>query len=138
MSRQAYKNFVQALESTVIRFAKMGVDGRLAAAIKLIDESGVEHSINDDLVSVLGRIAELGSIDAAALMIGLGGNHQQVLEALRSIAARSKDVVDGLAHDALVTKFEEWAEQEIAAGRMTKTLDPETGRYLYRSIEDKA
>lgn len=61
---------------------------------------------------------------------------EQTTEALLCLCERSEDIKEGMLVAGLTVVFEEWAEEEIAAGRMTKARCPKTGKWLY-SKSDK-
>jgi hypothetical protein len=137
--QQAVKSLQAALMQAVKKYKGMDSDGLLYAIGELAEESGLEFDDKREPVSdVLLRIAGQGSIDAVALFVCVGADEARIADALRLISERSKDVLDGMVFEGLVTLFEEWAEGEIAAGRMLKTKCQESGRYLYQSVEKKA
>jgi hypothetical protein len=137
MSEQAYKSLKAALQGAITTFDRMETDDLLRAAIALVEESGVEYAQQETIPAVLRRVAELGSIDAVAIMAVMGCPLAEVTDVLRALAMRSQDVLEGIQQEALVTIFEEWAEEEIVAGRMFKTVCPTTGKTLYGSVEKK-
>lgn len=137
MSEQAVKSMEAALRRLCDKYSRLETPDLLAAALAAVDESGVEYTKTETIPTVLKRLAALGSIDAVALMVVLGCPQIDVAAALRAVIDRSEDVTEGLQHAALVKLFEEWAEKEIAAGRMSKTLCPKTGVYLYHQVEKK-
>lgn len=137
MSGQAYKSMKAALESTVAKFGRMETDDLLRASIEVVKESGVEYSKEETIPAVLHRVAELGSIDAVAIMVALGCSQQQVAEALHAVVLRSEDVTQAVATESLAMMIEEWAEKEVAAGRMIRTVCPKTGENLYQSVKQK-
>jgi hypothetical protein len=71
-----------------------------------------------------------GSIEAAAALAAIGADHDTVAAALRELVARYSDVKEGIEIEALALEFEEWADGEVAAGRMTVTRGP-NGEKLY-------
>lgn len=82
------------------------------------------------------RLAALGSIEACAAMAVMGVEDKRVIAALRAVAERSPDVVEGIQIEALTTIFEEWADEEVQAGRMTVTIGNE-GQKLYWTVDRK-
>lgn len=71
-----------------------------------------------------------GSIDAVAALVALYASERHIIDALKMLANRYPDIIEGLQIEALTAMFEEYAEDEIAAGRMTKARGPD-GRWLY-------
>jgi hypothetical protein len=138
MSEQAVKSMDAALRRLCGKYSRMETEDLLAAALAAIDESGIEYTEKETIPTVLKRLAELGSIDAVALMVVMGCPQNDVAQALRAMVDRSADIIEGLQQAALVKLFEDWAEGEIAAGRMSKTLCPKTGVYLYHQVEKKS
>jgi hypothetical protein len=137
MSKQAYESFKVAVIGAISKYDRMETDDLLRAAISLVDESGVEFNKQETIPAVLRRVAEEGSIDAVAIMAVMGCPLHEITDVLRAVAHRSEDVRQGIENEALVMVFEEWAEEEVAAGRMTKTVCPKTGVNLYGSVEKK-
>lgn len=83
-------------------------------------EAPPETTIGEMLIMAAGQ----GSIEATAAMAAIGMPDERVLEALRAIADRSPDVCEGAQIEALAIMFEEFADEEVAAGRMTVSIGP--------------
>ncbi|MHC2250994.1 hypothetical protein ACVILK_000686 [Bradyrhizobium embrapense] len=137
MGEQALQSLEAALRSKVEQYSKLGYLDLVQTAIDLIDESAVEYDRTETIPVVLARLAAMGSIDAVAVMSCLGCAEDQVADALQSLSERSPDVMDGLLFVGLARVVEDWAESEVAAGRMTKTICPNTGKPLYGSAPKK-
>jgi hypothetical protein len=137
VSEQAYLSFQAVLQSKVQHYQRLDGDQLCAASVKLIRESGIEFDEQEKIGNLLARVAALGSFDAVAIMSALGCPEEAVVDALHSVAERSDDVMNGIAVESLAILFEEWADAEAAAGRMVKTVCPETGRNLYQPAERK-
>jgi hypothetical protein len=137
MSTQAVRSLEAALMAAGRKYMKMTTDDVLSAAVDLADESGIEFDKTETIVAVLQRVATLGSIDAVAIMVALGCSQESCAEALRGVSERSSDVMEGMLVEGLTTVVEEWLEGEVAAGRMRKTICPETKQPLYWTVEEK-
>ena len=109
----------------------------VAAAMELILESEVEYEGEELLLAVLQRVAKLGSIKAVAIIIEFGFPKEDVSEAITSVVHRNAELREAAEVRALTLMFEEWAEEEVKAGRMRKTVDPETGQALYQTVRDE-
>lgn len=105
------------------------------AVASLIEESSISFLPNILLVDALKVIAGLGSLDAAAALSAIGATDDEVATALTAVANRSPEIRDGFAIEGLTKILEESCEEEVAAGRMTKTVCPKTGRSLYSYID---
>lgn len=137
MSEQAVQSLDVALRQRVKHFGDLEGDQIAQAAVDLIEESEATFERCETIPAVLARVAALGSVDAVALMVVMGCTQEQVACALRDLAMRSEDIKDGLLVAALTAEVEEFAEGEIAAGRMTKARCPKTGAWLYSSVDKK-
>lgn len=137
MSEQAYLSFQAALKSKIQRYTLMDGDGLCEAAVTLIEESGIDHEQSETIGVLLARVAALGSLDAVGIMSAIGCPEDAVVDALHSIVERSEDVSNGVAVESLAILFEDWADAQVTAGRMIRTVCPDTGRNLYQSVEKK-
>lgn len=101
---------------------------------RCLEIAGVDQSGEDGDVTVgeaLERAAREGSIEAcAALFLMLDERDPRTLAAICAAAERSPDVMEGLQIEALAGMFEEWADEEVRAGRATSIVGPD-GRKLY-------
>jgi hypothetical protein len=95
-------------------------------------EAPPETTIGEMLIMA----ASQGSIEAIAAMAAIGMPDERVLEALRGIADRSPDVCEGAQVEALAVMFEEVADEEVAAGRMTVSIGPK-GEKLYAPVHKR-
>lgn len=111
----------------------LAAEDPLRSAAALITDSGIEVEDHDLVVDLLAKVAAQGSIDAVALMVALGAPERLTAQALADLVRRSPDLVEEVRVNELTRMLEEFAEEEIAAGRMTKTKDPKTGRWLYQT-----
>lgn len=137
MSEQAVQSLESALLERTRHFSRMSGDDLLKASIDLIRESDVEFTEAEKIPAILARVAAAGSIDAVAMMVAMGCAQEDVASALLQMAERSEDLMDGLMRAGLAATFEEWAEEEIKAGRMIKHICPESGKALYSTVEHK-
>ena len=138
MSEQAVESLQAALMERTRHFIRMDGLELLRSAVDLIRESGVEFKDRDKIPVILACVAAAGSIDAVAMMVAMGCSQDEAATALLHLAERSDDLKEGLHVAGLAAVFEEWAEQEIKAGRMTKCVCPKTGKTLYSTVEGKS
>lgn len=123
------RTFIEAIERRVEYFARLGPYAFTRAADALRAEA---NPLPHETMGVcLMRLAEQGSIDAVAILIVGGCPSEMSTKAALAIVQRSQDLVDDLILTELVRMAEEFAEAEVAAGRMFVTEDPYTGRKLY-------
>ncbi len=95
-SRVAAQAFKVALRSDCMRFAAMNDRDVIARAVALVHESGLVYAPDDAVITLVRNIAAMGSIEACALLVRFGADHQTVCGALTEVARRSPDVVDGM------------------------------------------
>lgn len=137
MSQQAVESLEAALKQAVRKYSRMSTDDLMEAIVAAINESDLEHSDRESIAQLLLQLASQGSIDAVAMMIAAGCSHKLAARALGLLAERSEDVKEGMVLAGLTAMVEEWAEGEVAAGRMIRTKCPKTGKNLYQSVEKK-
>lgn len=127
----AYAAFKHAVEHHVSRFRAMATPDFIARCMDMISEApDLDPSPEQTISELLERLARDGSIEAAAALAVMGVDEQRLIALLRGLLERSPDAVEGCQVEALVIMFEEWADEEVAAGRMTVTVGPD-GKKLY-------
>jgi len=128
----ALESFKVALDRHVDELTELDHVDLVARCVELCESHTVDESatIGDALLAVV----RCGSIEAAAALVVIGAAHAAIATALRELAQRYPDVKEGLQIEALTHMLEEFADGEVAAGRMTVARGP-NGEKLYGSPE---
>lgn len=121
------------LNAEIDRYFAMERDDFIAACVLLATDSGTEFDEDLTMAQIMLSLASMGSTEAIAAMVVMGAPHDDILEALKSLAGRNPEIMQGIMKEQLVEMVEEFADAEVAAGRMTATIDPATGKKLYGS-----
>lgn len=121
------------LNAEVDRYFAMEQDDFLAVCVALATDSGLEFDEQLTMRQIMLLLARMGSTEAVAAMVVMGAPHEDILEALQALAGRNPEIMQGIVTEQLVEMFEEFADAEVKAGRMTVTIDPATGHKLYGS-----
>jgi hypothetical protein len=132
----AYDAMKTAVFRHVARFRAMDTPSFVERCADMWKDAEAQIGSDGTLGEAMERLAALGSIEACAAMAVMGVGEDRVIAALRVVAERSPDVVEGMQVEALTMIFEQWADEEVAAGRMTVTLGS-NGQRLYSTVERK-
>lgn len=135
MSEPIPDAFRTALRTSIETFRVMSQREFEGALFEICQQAGVDPTTT--IAAALKILAGQGCIEAVAAMIVMNLPDKKVREAIKALLARTPDVVDGLVLEELTMHFEEYADAEVEAGRMTVSIDPVTGRKLY-SLKDDA
>jgi hypothetical protein len=135
-SSKAYDAMKAALAAHVARFRAMDTPSFVKRCAAMWHDAEPEIGRGGTLGKAMERLAALGSIEACAALAVMGVGEKRVITALRAVAERSPDVVEGCKIEALAMLFEEWADEEVKAGRMTVAIG-EGGVKLYSTVRGK-
>lgn len=131
----ALRNLRAAISDAIIARRSMTPKEIVAASIKLISESGQEFPFGMPVGEALAALAGIGSVEAIALLVVSGVDLDDLTAAITAFVDRAQAIKEDLAVEHLTVELEQFAEGEVAAGRMTKTKCPKTGRWLYATVD---
>lgn len=135
-STGAYDAMKAALSDQVARFRAMDTPSFVKRCVAMWVEAEAQIGSDGTIGEAMERLAALGSIEACAAMAVMGIEDERLIAAMRTVAERSPDIIEGLQIEALTAMFEEWADEEVEAGRMTVTIG-EDGKKLYWTVDKK-
>lgn len=123
------------LKACVMRLRLMSTDELVERCVALCEPfaPGTENVL---LIDALVLRAGDGSIEAAAALFAVSAPEAHCLDALKRLFRRNPAVVEAYQTEMLTQMFTDFAEGEVAAGRMTVTIGPK-GERLYGSAPKK-
>lgn len=127
----AWRQFKQAVQASARRWRAMTTPDLVRNIVAMADESGLAFNEQTIIRDILKQLAALGSIEAVGAMVATGVPDDEVAAAMSAVIHRSPDAVEGCAVESLTHEMERWADEEVAAGRMTKVWDKAKGCWLY-------
>lgn len=127
--------FAAALQREIETFKGLDQHAFMQALVDIVTVPECDPDPDRLMVAHLSDRAAEGSLRAVAALLVMSWSmpqlEQRAHDATKAAAERSPDVIEAATLDVLTQMFEEIAEEEVAAGRMLRTVDPDTGHNLY-------
>jgi hypothetical protein len=121
----------ERLNVSVMRMRLMSTEQLLEACMEIVEP--IAPGTKDLLLAdALVLRAGEGSIEAAAALFAMNAPEEKCLDALKALLRRNPAVGEAYQVELLTRMFTEFADEEVAAGRMTVTVGPK-GERLYGS-----